>query len=333
MRRILYLGPEGTFTEQAARTLVSRVYPDATVGAAQAVLSVAAGPDADLVLAPAVTVRAAMVEVSAGRAEAVVAPVENSVEGSVPATLDALVDADPVVAVAETVLPVRFSVLAAPGTTPERVRTVATHPHAAAQVREWLARELPDAVVVSATSTAAAAVEVLAGRADAAVTAPLAAERYALDVLASDVADVRDAVTSFRLLRSPGRVPEPTGVDRTSLVVTVDDRIGTLADLLTELATRGVNLTRIESRPTRDRLGRYRFFLDLDGHVAERRVADAMAALRRRSQEVRFLGSFPRARIAGRAVAAEISPPDAYSDAAFAEAAAWVQSLQEGSRA
>ncbi|APU12216.1 MULTISPECIES: prephenate dehydratase [Actinoalloteichus] len=333
MRRILYLGPEGTFTEQAARTLVSRVYPDSTFGADPTALSGQARSDVDLILEPAVTVRAAMVEVSAGRAEAVVAPVENSVEGSVPATLDALVAADPIVAVAETVLPVRFSVLAAPGMTAEQVRTVATHPHAAAQVREWLARELPDAVVVSTTSTAAAAVEVLAGRADAAVTAPLAAERYALDVLAADVADVRDAVTSFRLLRLPGRMPEPTGVDRTSLVVTVDDRIGTLADLLTELATRGVNLTRIESRPTRSRLGSYRFFLDLDGHLAERRVADAVAALRRRSQEVRFLGSFPRALPSGCAVAAVISPPESVSDAAFADAAAWVQSLQERSRA
>ncbi|AOS60969.1 prephenate dehydratase [Actinoalloteichus hymeniacidonis] len=327
MRRILYLGPEGTFTEQAARVLVTRAYPGSAASDSSSD-SEAQRTAADVVLEPAVTVQIAMREVASGHAEAVVAPVENSVEGSVPATLDALDAADPMVAVAETVLPVRFTVLATPGLPIDDIRTVATHPHAAAQVRQWLAGHLPAASIVSSTSTAAAALEVLEGRADAAVTAPLAAQRYPLDVVATDVADVRDAVTSFRLMRLPGRMPAPTGADRTAIVVTVDDRVGTLADLLTELAVRGVNLTRIESRPTRDRLGSYRFFLDLDGHLAERRVADALAALRRRCQAVRFLGSFPRA---DGHDPADPAPPEPVSDAAFAEAESWVQSLLEGS--
>src|SRR5699024_10075779 len=144
----------------------------------------------------------------------------------------------PLVATAEALLPVRFSVLTRDPDT--EVRTVASHPHALAQVREWLAANLPTAQPVAASSTSAAAIAVHDGEYDAAVTAPVAARHYPLHPLATDVADVADARTRFLLLRAPGPLPEPTGADRTSIVAAATNRTGALAELLAELASRGV---------------------------------------------------------------------------------------------
>jgi prephenate dehydratase len=305
-----YFGPQGTFTEQAARGIADTI----------------ADPDdrAGRELIPVDTVPATLAAVRAGELDAGCVPVENSVEGAVTATMDALTEGDPLVAVAELVLPIRFSVLVRPGTAPADIRTVASHPHALAQVRHWLARELPDADLLAAKSTAAAAVGVAKGDFDAAVTAPVAVGHYPLDVLADDVADVRDAATRFLLLRRPGRLPEPTGADRTSLVAVTADRTGALADVLVELAHREINLTRIESRPTKGKLGEYRFFLDLDGHVAEARVGDALAALRRRCLSVRFLGSYPKA------TGGPTKPAAGARDADFTAASDWLRAVRTG---
>ncbi len=266
-----YLGPEGTFAEQAARVLAS-------------------GNE----LRSSVSVHAAISALRAGEVDAACVPVENSVEGSVPATLDAMVEGEPVLAVAETVLPIRFSVLVRPGTDVVDVHTVATHPHAAAQVRSWLGTHLPSAAVVLTSSTSAAAIAVLDGQADAAVCAPVALQHYPLAELAGGVHDKDDAKTRFLLLRRPGAVPPRTGTDRTSLVAMAVDRPGALLEVLAEFALRGINLTRIESRPMKARLGEYQFFLDCEGHVAEDAVGDALAELHRRCTWVRFLGSYPR---------------------------------------
>ncbi|HYZ09073.1 MAG TPA: prephenate dehydratase [Pseudonocardiaceae bacterium] len=271
MPTLAYLGPKGTFAEQAARAL---------------------DPAANLV--SVASVAAAIDAVRAGEVDGACVPVENSVEGSVPATLDSLAEAEPVVAVAEHVLPIRFSVLVRPGTAPGEVRTVATHPHAAAQVRRWIAEHLPAAATVLTASTSAAAVAVVDGNADAAVCAPVAAAHYALHELATGVHDIGDAETRFLLLRRPGTLPGRTGTDRTSLVAVAADRPGALLEVLAEFALRAINLTRIESRPTKGRLGEYRFFLDCDGHVADPAVGDALAELHRRCHSVRFLGSYPR---------------------------------------
>ena len=251
-----YLGPEGTFAEQAAQGLVP------------------AGE-----LRSAGSVHAAIAALRAHQADAACVPVENSVEGSVPATLDAMVEGEPVLAVAEAVLPIQFSVLVRPGTDPAEVRTVATHPHAAAQVRGWLGTHLPDATTMLTDSTSAAAVAVLDARADAAVCAPVALAHYPLAELASGVHDKDDAKTRFLLLRRPGTLPPPTGTDRTSLVAVTADRPGALLEVLAEFALRGINLTRIESRPRRVRLGHYMFFADLDGSTADPHVAEALDAL------------------------------------------------------
>ena len=152
-----------------------------------------------------------------------------------------------------------------------------------------------------------------AGEYDAAICAPIGAERHRLTVLAKDIADHPDAVTRFALVSRPGRPPAPTGDDVTSLAVYIaHDRVGALLAVLTELAVRGVNLTRIESRPTGERLGRYAFFLDCTGHVAEVRMGEALQGLRRICADVRFLGSYPRATVVGAdAGAPRTDPPGA----------------------
>ncbi|MBB4687046.1 prephenate dehydratase [Amycolatopsis jiangsuensis] len=298
MLRIAYFGPEGTFTEQAARAL-------------------APGED----LTPYETIRLALDAVRDGAADGACIPIENSVEGVVPATLDGLGGGSALVAVAEAVLPIRFSVLARAGAT--EIRTVASHPHALAQVREWLEANLPHATAVAASSTAAAAVGVVEGTYDAAVSAPVAIEHYPLEELATGIADVGDAQTRFLLVRRPGELPEPTGADRTSIVAAAENRTGTLAQLLSELAGRAINLTRLDARPVRDSFGEYRFFIDFEGHLAEPRIADALTALRRRCH-LRFLGSHPRAD----QLPATIEPGAGNQD--FLDARAWVDAVLKG---
>ena len=308
--RYAYLGPAGTFAEAAVRTI-----PAATKGELQPQPSVAAALDA----------------VRSGDADHALVPIENSVEGSVSATLDELAAGAPLMVTREVLMPVSFALMVRAGTTLPDVRRVATHPHAAAQCRRWLATALPDATVVPALSTAAAAAGLSDGSAnhDAAIAAPIAAEHYRLEVLATDIEDNADAVTRFVLVGRPGEPPLPTGHDKTSLVAFIsDDHPGALLEVLTELAVRGVNLTRIESRPTGEKLGRYCFSLDCEGHVDDARVGEALSGLRRVCPDVRFLGSYPRA---DHGPAADSAARDAASkDAVFRDAAAWLGRIRNG---
>ena len=268
-----FLGPEGTFAHAAARQLAS----------------------SDIELAPYPTVTQAIDAVHAGAVTGAVVPLENSVEGAVPATLDALATEQPLVIRAETFLPVVFDLMARPGTTLGQVRTVATHPHAEAQVRRRLLDTLPDVVVTLVGSTAAGASAVAAGEYDAAVAPVISAELYGLSTLAHDIADNAGAVTRFVLLTRPQPAPERTGNDRTTVVTFLrHNHAGALLQILTEFANRGVNLTRIESRPTKGQLGEYCFSIDCEGHVSDARVADTLAALHRVCAGVRYLGSYPR---------------------------------------
>ncbi|RZU34010.1 prephenate dehydratase [Blastococcus saxobsidens] len=302
--RFVYLGPEGTFTE----TALSR-----------AITSTEGSHD------PRPSVAAALSAVRSGDADAALVPFENSVEGSVPATMDGLADGEPLVITREVFLEVAFVLAVRPGTALADVRSLASHPHALAQTSRRLAELLPGAPPVPATSTAAAAAAVAAGEVDAAVCAPIAASRYGLEILADDVADHAGAVTRFVLVSRPGPLPPPTGNDKTSLVAVVGDRTGALLELLTEFSVRGISLTRIESRPTRQRLGVYSFSLDCEGHVAEARVGEALAALHRLCDDVRFLGSYPRED--GRE---NRTVPAESADAAFADAEDWLARLRSG---
>jgi prephenate dehydratase len=297
--RYAYLGPEGTFSEAALRSLP----------AAQGAL-----------LLPQPSVPAALEALRSGAADGAVVPLENSIEGAVTSTLDELAAGEPLVIAAEIYLPVDFALLVRDGTPLGAIETVATHPHAEAQCRRWLRDRLPRAEVVLVGSTSAGAVGVAAGEYDASVSAPIAATAYRLTALATDLADNPGAVTRFVLLTRPCPPPPRTGNDRTSLVAFIrENHTGALLEVLTEFAVRGINLTRIESRPTKERLGRYCFSLDCEGHVADARVGDALAALHRICADVRYLGSYPR----GDDRTAEPVRPGA-ADADFAGAAGWL---------
>ena len=272
--RFGFLGPAGTFTEAALRTLPATA-------------------TAELVPFPSVV--AALDGVRSGAVHATLVPFENSVEGSVPAVLDDLASGTALQVVGEVILPVSFALLARPGLHLADIREVATHPHAEAQCRGWLRAHLPHARVVLTASTADAARAVAAGEYAAAIAAPLAGALYDLAVLAAEVQDNEDAVTRFVLVAQPGPPPAPTGADRTTLVVEIADHPGALLEVLTEFAVRGINLTRIESRPTGGGLGRYSFSMDCEGHLADARVGEALSALHRLCAEVRVLGSYPRA--------------------------------------
>ncbi|GII84663.1 prephenate dehydratase [Sphaerisporangium siamense] len=304
MPKLAYLGPEGTFCEAALRIVA---------------------PDAERL--PCASVTAALDAARSGEADGAVVPLENSVEGAITVTLDELARGRPLLISAEVLLPVEFSLLVRPGTAMPHIKRVYSHPAAITQCRNYLARELPDAVVVAAPSTAAAAQEVSSPGSpyDAAIAPAIAGEHYNLTELGSNIGDRDDTVTRFIRVSPPGPLPEPTGADRTSLVAFLrDDHPGALLEMLNEFAVRGVNLTRIESRPTGDGIGRYFFHFDAEGHVAEARVGDALSGLHRLSDEVRFLGSYPRAD--------RISPElkRGTTGADFAEAAEWLARVRAG---
>ncbi|MDH2456300.1 prephenate dehydratase domain-containing protein [Corynebacterium bovis] len=317
---VTYLGPRGTFTEQALHRFIDAGHVPA---------------DADLrpVDSPAAAIRA----VREGSADMACVALENSVDGPVVQTFDALAGvtagggagAGPTAAGAagnadaagtassvatataadalenapgdvrilrETDVPVEFAVLVRPGTAAADVRTVTTHPVAMAQVRGWMERELPGAQFIPASSNGAAAAAVAAGEADAAAAPLLAAGIHGLDALAEGVADVRGANTRFVLVGRPGAVASAgrTGRDRTAVVFSLPNHPAALWTALSEIAMRDVDMSRIESRPTRTGLGTYMFHVELVGHVEDDAVADALAGLHRRTDAVRFLGSWPQ---------------------------------------
>ncbi len=304
--RYAYLGPAGTFTEQALRALPA-----------------ARGAHGE----PYIGVAAALEAVRVGDADGAVVPLENSVEGSVSVTLDELATGEPLVITREVTVPVELALLSRPGRDLYAVRTVATHPHAAAQCRSWLARHLPDVEVVPLGSTAQAAQLVGGPDAiyDAAIAAPIAAEHYRLSVLASRIGDNPDAITRFVLVSRPGALPPRTGADKTTLVAFIrDDHPGALLEVLDQFALRGVNLTRIESRPTGSALGRYCFSIDCEGHIAEARVGEALMGLRRVCADIRFLGSYPRLD------EVETSVRTGTGDTDYADATSWLARLRTG---
>jgi len=300
--RAAYLGPAGTFTEAALRVLD-------------------AGADAEAL--PCATIQATLDAVRTGAAQRGVVPIENSVEGAVTATLDELATGQDLIIRAEVLLPVTFALLARPGTQLADIKVLSGHPQAQAQCRQWLAAHLPDAEWRPASSNAEAARQAAEGQVGAALAGEFAAGVYGLAVLAHDVHDRAGAVTRFVEVSLPGPPPAPTGADRTSAVAFLaDDHPGALMEILSQFAVRWVNLTRIESRPTGDGLGRYCFFIDCEGHVAEARVGEALMGLRRVCSDVRFLGSYPRAD-GGRTM---VRPGTA--DADFADAVTWLSGLR-----
>ncbi|MFD3546474.1 prephenate dehydratase [Streptomyces sp. NPDC058655] len=305
-----YLGPQGTFAEAALRML-----PEAEGAAWE----------------PFETVGSALDAVREGRASTALVPLENSVRGVVPATLDELATStnskNSLHIVAEIELPVGFALMAKPGTALSDVKRVLSHPHAHGQCRRWLSEVLPQAQVLLSTSTASGAREVAESdlACDAAIAAPVAAERYGLTVLASGIGERDDAVTRFVALRKAGPAPAPTGHDRSSFLLPADEAGGrSVTDVLAEFPQAGIDVTWVQAWPAGTGLGSYHFFLDINGHIDDREVGEAIMALHRRGVNVCFLGSYPHAGdLASRAA---VCPPES----GFASPEAWLEALRTG---
>lgn len=298
-----YLGPAGTFTEAALIPLLK--------------------PEDKSV--PAVNVTAALDAVRSGTADYAIVPIENSVEGVVARTLDELASGAPLLIIGESILSVSFALMVKPGIKISDIKRLATHPHAEAQCREYIAKKIPGAEVIMTASTAAGAEAVAKGEADGALAAAVAAKNFNLEVIAEDVGDKQAAVTRFVTVSRPGKIAAPTGSDRTSLVVFIAaDHSGALLEILTEFAVRGVNLTFIQSRPNGVELGQYHFIIDVEGHIEDARVGDTLKALYRICADVRFLGSYARA---------DNVPPTlnkATEDQAFDDAESWFKRIKSG---
>jgi prephenate dehydratase len=275
MTTYAYLGPRGTFTEAALLAM-----PES------------AGAE----LRPVSSVAIALDLVRAGEVTGALVPIENSVEGSVPTTLDELSHGAILQIVDEIAIPVQFALLVRPGTTLSSIKRIATHPHAHAQCSGWIAENLPGVHVLPAMSTAAAAAELTEdSNYQAAIASTAAAGHYGLEILVDGIADKSAAWTRFVLVRSQGHALPPSGNDKTTLSLFMhEDHPGALLEILTEFSLRGVNLTRIESRPTRKQLGDYFFSIDCEGHIDEEHVGEALKGLHRICADVKFLGSYPR---------------------------------------
>lgn len=277
--RIAFLGPRGTFTERAVE-------------------QVSGFTGAELL--PLASVAEVLDAVLSGGARRAVVPVENSIEGGVSATSDALATMDGLQIYGEYLVKVQFDLMALPGTDLAKARQVYTHPVAYAQTRNWLSANLSQHSHIPTSSTAAAA----AGLAELgpnassalAVAAPNVAGLYGLEILATDIGDNKQAQTRFIEVGLRGKPAPATGSDKTSVIVELpDDRPGGLLEMLEQFAARGVNLSRIESRPVGDRFGRYRFNIDAAGHINDEAIAEALMGLHRFSPRVIFLGSYPKA--------------------------------------
>ena len=298
-----YLGPAGTFTEAALTPILK---------------------PGDKAI-PAVNVTAALDAVRTGTADYAIVPIENSVEGVVARTLDELASGEPLLIIGESILAVSFALMVKPGVKISEIKKLATHPHAEAQCREYIAKNIPGAEVVMTASTAAGAEAVAKGEADGALAAAVAAKNFNLEIIAEDVGDRQAAVTRFVTVSRPGKIAAPTGSDRSSLVVFIDaDHSGALLEILTEFAVRGVNLTFIQSRPNGVELGQYHFIIDAEGHIEDARVGDALKALYRICADVRFLGSYARAD--------KVLPTlnKATEDKAFDTAENWLKRIRSG---
>jgi len=299
-----YLGPAGTFTEAA----LSQV-PEAV------------GQQWN----PVNNVGEALDDVVSGRSTAAMIAIENSIEGGVSASQDALAVIPNLRIIGEYLVRVDFVLVVRPGTRLEDVKVVNAHPVAYAQTRRWLDANLPSHGHLPATSNVAAAASLFENDfADAAIAPPSITKYHDLDVLAEGIVDNTNAVTRFVLVSRTTELPEPTGADKTSIIAELpDNNAGRLVEMLEQFSTRGVNMSLLESRPIGDALGRNRFIIDLDGHVRDERVADALLGLKRFSPNITFLGSYPRAD------REQIVVIKQYDNNAFVEARDWLSGLLE----
>jgi len=277
-----YLGPQGTYSHQAALHACE-----------------IAGDTDQAQLFECNSITEVFEQVDRGRADFGVVPIENSLEGSVNETMDAFVFTTDAHIIREFILDIHHNLIVAPGVDKTTIRTVSSHPQALAQCRRWLTKEIPAATTRATTSTATAVIEVLGQKgkdseAEAAIGAKLAAELFGGTVIEEQIEDHMGNQTRF-VVFSHSNAPR-TGQDKTSMALFMrQDRPGTLLMILAELAYAGLNLTKIESRPTKRALGDYMFWLDVDGHMDDLDLKTALDSLRLKLREVKIIGSFPKA--------------------------------------
>lgn len=298
---VAYFGPRGTFTEQA-------LFTQGDLSSGQTI--------------PYPSIPDVLDAVSTGEVDLGFAPIENSIEGSVNVTLDALAFDHDLLIQREVVIPIELCLMAMPGTRMEDISVVSSFPHAIAQCRGFLADRLPGVEVEPANSTADAA-RALAERADphgAVIANARAAEVYGLEILEVAIDDHEENATRFVAVAREG-IPAPTGHDKTTVVVFQRaDAPGSLLAILQQFAARAINLTKLESRPTKQRLGSYCFMIDLEGHIGNELVADCLRDLRV-THDVKFLGSYP-------AAGAKAQQARRDADAAWQRANEWLVTLR-----
>lgn len=273
--RVAYLGPRGTFTEEATKKFFNNV-------------------EAELI--PITTISGVISMVEKGHADMGVLPIENSVEGSVTTTLDLLVRSN-VKICGEIILPVEHCLIGKEKIDFKEITAVYSHPQALAQCRNFLTKNLPQARLYETSSTAEAVrLVALSDSYDiAAIGSAAAAELYGLLVLERGIQDEQTNETRFAVIGMKDM--PPTGEDKTSIAIfLLQDRPGALCEVLEEFKERNINLTRIESRPSKKLLGDYIFFIDLEGHIAQPEVKESIERIRLKAGSVKILGSFPKAR-------------------------------------
>ena len=302
--RVAFLGPPGTFTEEALLAQADLAEGDlVAMRSMPEVLAATAAGDVDLGFVA----------------------LENSIEGSVLLVLDRLVFDYDLRIQREAVLTVHQNLIGPAGMTLADVKRVVSFPDAMAQCRRFFAESLPDAEIVAANSTAGAAREVAEHRppGTAAVGAALAAKLYGLDVIAPDIEDTPGANQTRFVLVARAGIPAPTGHDKTSIVCFQrDDRPGSLHAILGQFTARNINLTKLESRPTKHSLGDYCFVIDLEGHVDDEVVADCLRDLHAQLKDLKFLGSYPAASEHGPALRRD-------AEASWKAADDWIHALRQ----
>jgi len=270
-KSIGFLGPQGTFSHEAALTYTS---------------------DKNCILKGYASIQEVLTAVENNEIDEAVVPIENSLEGAINVTLDFLARENDLYIVNELIIPINLNLVVKNGTAAEDIKMIISHPQPLGQCRNYLNDYFQSAIQIEENSTSKAAQRVVAGDGTyAAIASDIAAKIYSLDILAADIQDVQNNHTRFVII-SRG-LQKRTGADKTSIVFSTDNKPGSLYRILDIFSLWDINMTRIESRPAKNGLGQYIFFVDIDGHVEDQDVFDALTMIQRKTSFYRYIGSYP----------------------------------------